>query len=105
MMIIWLTLLRAGDDCLGTHAPRFGCKVYALPGALGNVASGISHERDAAFDSAGTRVLRNGVSLHANDLAALCFALRAVTGGLLILLDACLVHHSPGSCTNVRSYF
>mmetsp|Transcript_47301 Transcript_47301/g.146472 ORF Transcript_47301/g.146472 Transcript_47301/m.146472 type:complete len:510 (+) Transcript_47301:401-1930(+) len=84
--------LGALRDGLCAHAAALGRKVDALAGALGHVARGVADERRAAARAPGPRVLRDGVRLHAQDLAALDAGRSAVADALLVPLDALLVH-------------
>eukprot|EP00438_Fugacium_kawagutii_P034674 Skav219061 [mRNA] locus=scaffold1033:55391:57142:- [translate_table: standard] len=90
-------LLGILHDGLSAHATTLCSKVDAFSGAFGDVACRIAHQNGAVLDTPRARVLRNRVSLHADDFTALNARGRSVADTLLVPLDALLVHHGASA--------
>mmetsp|Transcript_21165 Transcript_21165/g.36346 ORF Transcript_21165/g.36346 Transcript_21165/m.36346 type:complete len:229 (-) Transcript_21165:862-1548(-) len=89
------------DDGFGAHATRLRCKVDTLSGAFGHISGGITDEGNAANNTAGTRVLRNGVSLDFDQLAASKTLSRTDADGILVFLNAGAINDRARSNSNV----
>ncbi|GER49967.1 smr (Small MutS Related) domain-containing protein [Striga asiatica] len=92
-----LPVFRSGHNGLCAHPPTFGGEVYPLAGALGDVAGGVADEGDPVEDPSGPRVLRDGVGLDPDDLAAVDLVPGAEPGSDLEFLYVALVGDGAGA--------